>query len=106
MRTFLILALLATTQAITKKDDSQSPPVEGKEETCEKNSDGITHCVAPGSKEWSVNMNHPEDSQEKKYKSMKLDSPSGRKDAPPAPLLKDPSSQMANAGLEMSAAKK
>ena len=106
MRTFLLLALLATTQSISlnQKDDGATVPNPEKEQTCEKNKDGITFCISPGNPEWSLEMNHPVDTADKKYKSIKIQGDLKRgKEAGgvPPPLLKDPSSQMANAGLEM-----
>ena len=104
MRAFLLIALLASTQAITlnKKDDGASPPVEGKEEKCEMSKDGIKICVAPGDPNWSVDMDHQPNDAGKVYKTIKIPGTSPKDE----PILKDNATPLANEGVEASAGAK
>ena len=104
MRSFFLLALLASTQAINLRDDKENLPASKEEPKgkCETNSDGITFCLSPGGAEWTVDMNHI-DREKKTFKKIKLMGPSGKIDNP-APSEKDPKSDNAMDAIE--AAKK
>merc|ERR1719223_904648 len=100
MRSFFLLALLASTQAINLRDDKENLPASKKDDKgkCETNSDGITFCLSPGGAEWTVDMNHI-DREKKTFKKIKLMGPSGKIDNP-APSEKDPKSDNAMDAIE------
>ena len=99
MRAFVLLALLASTQAINLRDEGK--PVK-KDSQCQTNSDGITFCLDKGKDEWTIDMNHI-DRKKKSYETISLPGPSGRKDSPP-PRVKNPKTPFADDAVE--AAKK
>ena len=99
MRTFLIAALLASTQAIKLGDTP--PPADDPPMKCEDSSDGISVCLKPSTNEWIIDMKHI-DHEKKSYKTIKLPGPSGKnhpKDSP-APWLHDDSSPFGDVAVE------